>query len=136
MQYRPKSLWRRKRLDAMTVNQHEWMPVMRIGARQIIQSSFSDTGAVNHHPNPDPMAKLGQSIGRIGDVFGALGGEEEEKPPGKLTAEWLDFEVQAPGAAPLKFRRQMDAVVLALPVAGEVVRLRGPPRHQSILRGQ
>ena len=103
-----------ERLRAVTTDQHEWMPVMRIGSRQIIQSSFGDTGAIDRKPNPNPFARMGKSIGRAASVFDALdapppGGAAAG--PGQLTAEWVEYEVRSPGEKPRVHRRQVFDLV-------------------------
>ena len=116
----------KKRVDSMTVNQHGWMPVLRVGTQQVIQTSFTDTGVVDRHPNPDPLAGLGAAVGgklngAFGGFGGALGGDEPAAPVGKLTAEWIEYEIRTPGYPIRKMRRQIFDLVgpAARPAAAE-----------------
>ena len=102
----------RKRTMAITAEQKEWMPVVRIGSKQILQTSFTATGEIDRKPNPDPMARFGKALGKIGNVFDALDAPAAA-PAGKpeLTAEWIEYQVISPGEPARVHRRQVFDLV-------------------------
>jgi hypothetical protein len=79
--------------------QSEWLPVFTIAGQRKSAASILDTGDLNDRPGasrPSPAAS-------IADAFG--GGDET--PPGVLTAEWLEYEIRAPGRSPRVIRREI-----------------------------
>jgi len=85
-----------------------WIPVLRVRDEKIIQSGFTNEGEVK----TDLGATLGE-MGKLGvtTVAGgmdmALGGFEPDVAVPAATAEWLDYEIRVPGAAPQRLRRQV-----------------------------
>lgn len=81
----------------------EWVPVLVVAKQQVAESSFKDDGSVHERRE----GRSGVASG-AGDLFGGLigGADSEAASPGTLTAEWLDFEVQGPGAVPRRWRRE------------------------------
>lgn len=86
------------------LEQKEWQPVLTIGPDKVSASSFKDTGEINKTPG-----KKSPSVGITRGLFRALAGGEEKEAEEKsqLTAEWLEYEVQAPGRP---FRRARRAI--------------------------
>lgn len=79
----------------------EWLPLLRAGRKSHRQASFYGDGTLN--PNPSEIAshrKLTAASRRLG----ALG---SDKKPGQLTALWLDYRVDRPGADPVSVRREI-----------------------------
>jgi hypothetical protein len=80
-----------------------WTPILRIGDRYLAQSGFTESGDIKAHPF-DPTADLGGG-GLFGGLDSALGGGEEYEP--YASAEWIDYEIRAPGQAERRIRRQL-----------------------------
>jgi hypothetical protein len=100
------------RLKAAAVAQHEWLPLLTIGTRQITQSSFTDDGAANAKPAVNAAAREGKAANDAANTAnGALKAREPDPrpaaPASHLTAEWLEFEILTPGQPPLVIRRQV-----------------------------
>ena len=99
------------RFRSAVMSQHEWVPLLKIGSETVIQQGFFDTGEIDPKPNLDAIAKLSKGVGaaasRVTDVFGGIGQPEAQKPtsPGVLTAEWVEFEISAPGRPTRTVRR-------------------------------
>ncbi|MEW5901609.1 MAG: transglutaminase domain-containing protein, partial [Acidobacteriota bacterium] len=92
--------------QAKAVAQKEWLPVLEIGEKLTAQASFTDTGDINLKPDVGDMNKKGRDLGDLGFMLG--GGEEEEpQKEGELTAAWIEFELNSPGAVPQKIRREL-----------------------------
>lgn len=91
---------------AAVLKQREWLPYLTVGDRQIIQSSFSDEGTLNQKPRVGQ--KQGPALG-ASDLFGGLlsEGPAPAAAGGVLTAEWIDYEIDVPGARPLTVRREV-----------------------------
>lgn len=121
-----------RRIRMITIEQHEWMPVMRVGSDQIIQSSFTDTCDVNRHPNPDPMARLGKTIGKLSGALDAFGGVQGDQPKSaaELTAEWVEYQISRPGEAPVVERRQVFDLI------GPAARAGGSPANVDLTEPQ
>jgi hypothetical protein len=94
------------RLKELVLQQNEWLPVLRLGSKQVTGGSFSETGEINKRPGQ----KSGGGIGGIaGGIFGALGGGTQEKPQKEsaLTAEWIEYRIEAPGKPVRIVQRQL-----------------------------
>jgi hypothetical protein len=91
--------------EAAVTAQDEWMPVLSVGNETVAQKSFSKSGQVNDTPGsgakPEPTGNA------FGALSGGLGGGEEPAAAGMLTAEWIEYEIQIPGAAPRVIRRDV-----------------------------
>ncbi len=99
------------KMEDVVLAQREWLPVLDVGSRRIFQSSFLDTGEVNETPNLDPAAEAaGRVRGIMGGLGGALAGPRPRQDPaqqGRLTAQWVEFEVRVPGQTPESIRREV-----------------------------
>ncbi|HXE56026.1 MAG TPA: hypothetical protein VN541_23575, partial [Tepidisphaeraceae bacterium] len=131
-----------RRIRMITLDQHEWMPVLRIGSDQIIQTSFTDTCQVDRHPNPDPMARLGKTIGKVGGVLDAFGGpQDQSKAAAALTAEWVEYQISVPGQKPIVERRQVFDLIgpaaraAGSPPTGELTEAQRTDRGLALLGG-
>jgi hypothetical protein len=76
----------------------------------VVQGSFDEAGHIDPKPKLDALAKTG--AGAAKGAAGAFGAFEPPPPPrpateGRLTAEWIDYEIRAPGRPPLRVRRQL-----------------------------
>lgn len=80
-----------------------WTPILRIGDRYMAQAGFTESADIKAHPF-DPTADLGGG-GLFGGLDSALGGGEEYEP--YASAEWIDYEIRAPGQAERRIRRQL-----------------------------
>src|SRR5207248_201979 len=72
----------------------------------------------------DPIAGMGKSINKsVGGILGGFGNALDDGAPppaaGKLTAEWIEYELRIPGQPSRKLRRQaFDLVGPAARAAG------------------
>ncbi len=91
-----------RRFRETCLAQREWLPVLRVGERIVMQSSFKRDGSLNDKPVVDPMKRLGGGVGRaLGGAIEALGGAGENAPPaGELSAVFVEYVIHAPGQAP------------------------------------
>ena len=84
----------------------EWLAVLVVGKQNISKLSFKDTGELNDDPKLDPAGKLGSGIrGAMGGFGGLGGGDEPAAPAGVLTAQWIEYQIAAPGQKPVTIRR-------------------------------
>jgi hypothetical protein len=84
-------------------DQREWTPILAVGNRRIVQDRFTTAGDVVRGGGG---AESAGPSGVMGDLFGAMSGEEEAEP-GQLTAEWIEYEVRAPDEAPRVERHEI-----------------------------
>lgn len=100
-------------LKEAVLKQSRWVPTLVVGNDRIIQSGFSANGDVTDKPTLDPANLLGQGAGKtLGGMGGMLGGgEEPEQAKGQLSAEWVEYEVRAPGQATQSVRRELFDLV-------------------------
>jgi len=105
---------------AAIVAQTEWMPLIRLGTTPIAMASVSDTGDV-YKLEEGNEGRLGRIVARTtrNGVGGATkmlegmpDGTEQAPPPQPVagphagfTAEWIEFEIRAPGSPPRVVRR-------------------------------
>lgn len=89
--------------------QTEWVPVLTVGAKSFCRSGFDAYGAVVENPNPQAEARFAKAAASVmGGLGGMLGGGDDSGPPVPatvLTAEWIEYEFEAPGQKPWKIRR-------------------------------
>ncbi|MDB5171522.1 MAG: hypothetical protein JWN51_295 [Phycisphaerales bacterium] len=96
------------RLRVAGTNATEWLPVIRIGSRQVTQNSFTDAGQVSTATQEDPAAKVGQGVRSGFGGFGALNGQDSKPAADSvLTAEWVEYEIISPGAPKTTTRREV-----------------------------
>jgi hypothetical protein len=102
----------------------EWVPVVTINGRNFVQHGFNASGDEISAPKLGKAAAIGQSAGGlIGGLGGGLAGDETGENSGSsssvLTAEWLEYEIRAPGREPRVVRRELfDLVGPAARAAG------------------
>jgi hypothetical protein len=92
------------------VQVRQWVPMLLVGDRVVDQSGIADDGSIIAAPfsSEEAIADTGGAGFMTG--FGeALGGGEV--PQSAMTAEWLDFEFNAPGTAPWTIRRPVFDVL-------------------------
>lgn len=82
-------------------DQQQWQAVLSLGSTSVGQSVFTIAGEVN------PSSAAAPAAGAGGGLFGALdaGVTESAAPDGRLTAEFVDFELRVPGR-PVKTERR------------------------------
>jgi len=101
-------------LKEAIARQTEWQVVLEVDGEAVGKSYVTAQGNVSDESSQKPGQKKGKA-GGVGGLFGGLAGKEEEeeekekaeKPAGKahLTAEWLEFEICAPGR-PVRVERR------------------------------
>ncbi len=92
-----------------------WIPVLSVGKRLTATAGFHTSGDILAEPlSGRPKSATGSPVGGL---EGALGGGDDD-PEGTVTAEWLEFEVHAPGR-PVRIVRR------------EVFDLLGPARREA-----
>lgn len=98
--------------ESAVADEKEWLPCLLIDSKKVIQSSLTATGEINK--NPEKAQKPTGPGALIGGIMGALGGNEGEKESEKksqLSAEWLEYEIYAPGRPIQKERRKIFDLV-------------------------
>jgi len=94
------------RFQQLAAAQTKWVPMLIPGGdTAIYQGSFSDTGEIVAKANLNAMKTLGGRIGAIGSAL-------DDPPPaaaadGRLTAEWIEYEIRVPGRPAATVRRQV-----------------------------
>ena len=119
------------KLRDVLLRQHAWVPTLTVGDRVMMQAGVSDTGVVDPKPTLNPTARAGKSVGgaagRAADLFDKPDQPAPQPEPragdGVLTAEWLEFELRAPGRQPQTERR--DVFDLLGPAARDAARSGG-----------
>jgi len=95
--------------ETAVLGQQEWVPVLRIGEQHFAGVTVNTAGELVQ-PTQSPAKSLG---GAVGGLLGGLAGGESEPPPqaeepkigeGQLTAEWIEYELHAPGSPPRTVR--------------------------------
>lgn len=95
------------RLVAALDGETAWVPMLQIGRELVSDRLFTRDGEIAA-ADLAPLAGAGSGIaGLSGSLDAAFGGPEAAAPaePAIPTAEWLEIEVHAPGAAPIVQRR-------------------------------
>jgi hypothetical protein len=92
--------------EAAVLAQQDWVPVLRIGEHAFTGTAINTAGE---------LVKQAGNAGKtsaspVGGLLGGMGGEEESAPApqteeakvgeGLLTAEWIEYELRAPGSEP------------------------------------
>lgn len=112
------------------IDQVEWIPVLRIGRGMVAQKSIDDHGELHDNSSPDAnTTRLGRNVARVTrqalqgamDLFSQLpdGANDPPEPkPARLdmvafTKQWIEFELKAPGANPVRRRRDIFDVLTA-----------------------
>ncbi|MGQ0428630.1 MAG: hypothetical protein ACT4UQ_01670 [Gammaproteobacteria bacterium] len=91
-------------LGNAAVNVPEWIPFLQIGDELISQSGFTASGDSVADPlNPQRDIAAAGGVGFMSGFSEALGGGETAAS--SLTAEWIDYEIRAPGASAKRIRR-------------------------------
>jgi hypothetical protein len=133
------------KVKSLASEQHEWLPVLRVGQHAYYDGSFTDAGAVNPKADLALFIKTGKSTGgAAGGASGVLDAREAPAAPpgrGRLTAEWLEYEVRSPGQPPRQIRRQIfdllgPAARAATPVAEPAIDARARLGRGLSLLGQ
>jgi hypothetical protein len=107
--------------------QREWTPLLMLGTRPILKQSFTDDGRLLDAMSADETTtRLGRSIGNLTErAVGGASGMPGSLPSGSgnatpavpapaasrtsavLTAQWIEYEITAPGMATEKTRRDV-----------------------------
>lgn len=97
------------KIKALTMDEHEWMPVLRVGTQAFYEGSFTDTGSVNPKADMGLFKSTGRSIGGAANSAADMlsGAAEPPQDDGILTAEWIEYEIRSPGRPPQTIRRQL-----------------------------
>jgi hypothetical protein len=119
-----------RRLRTLAAAQREWVPVLTIGDRQVIQTGVRETGEVVAQPTLDPAKRAGKRTGAAGeraaDLLDASPPPTAPTVPSHFTAEWLEYVIHVPGDAPRVVRREVfDLIGPAARAAGKAAQ---PPR--------
>jgi transglutaminase-like putative cysteine protease len=96
-----------RRLKDTALAQQEWLPLFTLGAKRVSQASVLATGDLNATPG---TKKRGPSGGFV-DLLGGGSDQATSAPEGVLTAEWIEYEIRAPGHAPRIVRREVFDLV-------------------------
>ena len=98
-------------LRAALLMQTEWLPVLERRGTKVALCSFTQEGDVNTLTSMPVAAQIGgaagRAVGAFGDALSGGDGEADEADSGSvLTAEWLEYEIRAPGCEPRTIRRE------------------------------
>ncbi len=106
-----------RRLVETVGEQDLWVPVLDIGSQAVMSQAYRDTCELSPAREAlNATAQVGKALERkAGGLAGAiagLGGVAGEgagvvKEPGRLTAEWIEYEIRVPGEKPEVTRRQI-----------------------------
>jgi hypothetical protein len=97
------------RLQKAVLERHEWLPMLSIGTSHMAQASFTDTGEIHSEGLKIFAGGLEKAVQGF-DPFKALPRPGTKPPPneaGRLTAQWIDYEIRAPGRPVRTIRRQV-----------------------------
>ena len=110
--------------------QTEWLPVLTVGSHSLSRYSFNDSGDLNNPASPLAHAEE-QGVGGLGGAIGGMLGSHQIAPapkpavksqPGRVTAEWIDYVIQAPGKPTQTIRREIfDLIGPAARAAGGAI---------------
>jgi hypothetical protein len=131
-----------QRLKSTVLDQHEWLPILGVGSKNYGKLSFTDAGTISENPGAKPRAET--SSKKVGGLFGGLGealkglstgpiGDAAQKQPEEatqLTAEWIEYEIRAPGQPVRTIRRQIFDLL------GPAARSTGKPSAPGITETQ
>lgn len=124
------------KLRQLAAAPREWVPVLLLGGRTIIQGGINPDGSIDPKPKLNPLVNTGSSTADAGKgVLGAFGGgpppaPEPPKPTGALTAEWIEYEIRTPGQQPEIRRRELFDLI------GPTRRAAGVPAAPAITDSQ
>lgn len=113
-----------------------WTPVLRAGGELIVQNLFTRDGAIQP-ANIDAFVAAGGAAGALfGEAAAVLGGADVQTPETAIpTAEWLEIEIQVPGALPRVERRTLfDLVGPAVRASGAQVTITADALRDRALR--
>lgn len=88
--------------------QTRWVPILCVGRTPIYQGSFSDDGEVQAQARLGALQRVGGGIG--GGLDGAadvLSAGSDQSKPKALTAEWIEYQLVAPGQQDRTIRREI-----------------------------
>ena len=106
-------------LKKALLSQHQWLPVLNVGRRQVADQGFGDNGNGFARGRFGGQEEVGKAVGNtFGGFGGALaGGEAPDASGGQVTAEWIEFEFRTPGQPARTIRQEVFDLI------GPVVRL-------------
>ena len=92
------------KLKEAAAQQKSWTPILLVGDANATKLAFDDGGKTK---TPGEKKDKGSPAGLGFGGFGGFGGGGDEAPESKLTAEWIEFEIRAPGASNIVERRDI-----------------------------
>jgi hypothetical protein len=96
-----------KQMKDAIAAQEIFLPVLKIGANEIMSASFSIDGTIDRSPSIDPTGQVSGSKVMRGIFGGMTGGGGSGPKSDVLTAEWIEYEIRAPGEPPQRVRRMV-----------------------------
>jgi hypothetical protein len=100
-------------LRKAAVEQHEWTPILYVGADHIIQNAITDTGNITMPSGQTDVLAVARGAthglgAAIDDVFGAAPAPPPNAASGSyLSAVWLEYQIDSPGDASQTIRREV-----------------------------
>lgn len=96
------------------LRQREWLPVLSVGSQTYSKYSFNEHGDLSVASPPS----LGQGSAALGSSIGGMlsastrsrpssSASSSPKNRGQVTAQWIDYEIRAPGRLPRVVRREV-----------------------------
>jgi hypothetical protein len=100
-------------LRKAAVEQHEWTPILYVGADHIIQNAITDTGGITMPSGQTDVLAVARGAthglgAAIDDVFGATPAPPPNAASGSyLSAVWLEYQIDSPGDGSQTIRREV-----------------------------
>ncbi len=99
-------------LRAFAAGQREWTPVLSIGADRVQQSAVTAGGDLTMSTSGNDALAVAKNATRglgaaIDDVFGSSPKAAATTQPSQLSAVWIEYQIDSPGAAAQRIRRDV-----------------------------
>lgn len=94
--------------QAIAQTTEEWLPVLRIGTKDILNQGFDQEGNLEVSPGRIAAARKAEAAT---SALQTLGTTENEPPKTHLSALWIEYQVDVPGREPRIERREIFDLV-------------------------
>jgi hypothetical protein len=95
-------------IRTVLLSQTRWVPVLCVGKTPIYQGSFSDDGQVQAQAHLGALQRVGGGIGSgLGGAADVLSADSHQSKPTALSAEWIEYQLVAPGRQDRTIRREI-----------------------------
>lgn len=99
-------------LRTFATSQHEWTPVLSIGRDRVQQSAVTDSGNLTMSTSGNDALAVARNATRglgaaINDVFGSAPAAPAPASASHLSAVWIEYQIDSPGAPMRRIRREV-----------------------------